>query len=423
MNVDTMRFVDYYVGVPLCFITSVFFKLVRFFQLSRKIKSPVHRVAFIELSEMGSAILADASLRWTQAQNAEVFFVIFKRNVGSLRLLGTVPEKNIFLIRENNLWIFAWDSLRYLIWMRQNRIDAVVDLELFSRYTSLLTAFSGAEKKVGFYAFHNEGLYRGEVLTHKVAYNPHQHIAKNFMALVRSLFSETMDVPLYKGYISEEDIQVAKVGILDVALKRVRSSLSAAHPQLASILEDENQAITECLKKANSKILLFNCAGGEFLPQRRWPVSSYSKLAQTILDKHENIYILLTGSPQEYQEVEPISRLAHRDRLINFAGKILFEDLTALYSVSSLLLSNDSGPAHFASTTSIPTYVFFGPETPKLYGALGNFFPITANLSCSPCVTAFNHRKTPCGDNQCLQVIKHENVYSMICKYFDELQA
>lgn len=398
MTVDTMRVIDYYVGVPLCALASLWLRLVNFFSFSRSIEGKPKRVAFLELSEMGSTILADSALRWTKEQGAEIYFVIFKRNVGSLKLLGTVPEKNFFLIRENNLWIFAWDSLQYLLWCRRTKIDAIVDLELFSRYTSLLTAFSGARERIGFHAFHNEGLYRGEVLTRKVAYNPHIHIAKNFMALVKSLFEDGTDVPFYKGEIKDSEIPAAQSVVTESAKGRVTAALGK---------------YTERPEQVNW--VLLNCAGGEFLPQRRWPVPHYAKLAQMILDRHPNTKILLTGSPAERDEVDPIRVRASRDNLINFAGDILFEDLTALYTMSKVLISNDSGPAHFASTTQIPTYVFFGPETPKLYGALGeNFTPIYANFACSPCVTAFNHRKTPCEDNRCLQVITPEQVYEMV---------
>ena len=74
------------------------------------------------------------------------------------------------------------------------------------------------------------------------------------------------------------------------------------------------------------------------------------------------------------------------------------------------MLTNDSGPGHFSAVTELRTFVLFGPETPLLYGSLGNSTPIYAGLACSPCVSAANHRKTPCTDNVCLQVITAEAV-------------
>jgi ADP-heptose:LPS heptosyltransferase len=83
------------------------------------------------------------------------------------------------------------------------------------------------------------------------------------------------------------------------------------------------------------------------------------------------------------------------------------------------MLTNDSGPAHFASVTDMPVYVFFGPETPKIYGPLGRMTPIYAALACSPCVAATNHRKSVCNDNVCLQIITPDNVYAMLRSELD----
>jgi hypothetical protein len=48
----------------------------------------------------------------------------------------------------------------------------------------------------------------------------------------------------------------------------------------------------------------------------------------------------------------------------------------------------------------------FGPETPLLFGPLGgDTRVIWKRLACSPCVSAFNHRNTPCKDNVCMQAI------------------
>ena len=91
--------------------------------------------------------------------------------------------------------------------------------------------------------------------------------------------------------------------------------------------------------------------------------------------------------------------------------------------MAELMLTNDSGPGHFSSVTDLRTFVLFGPETPLLYGSLGNSTPIYAGLACSPCVSAANHRKTPCNDNVCLQVIKPETVLSQLHEALGKKQS
>src|SRR4029078_13351294 len=69
------------------------------------------------------------------------------------------------------------------------------------------------------------------------------------------------------------------------------------------------------------------------------------------------------------------------------------------------------GPAHFASLTPIKSITLFGPETPVLYGPLGpDAVHLFASLACSPCLSALNHRSSPCTDNQCLKAISVEEV-------------
>jgi hypothetical protein len=57
--------------------------------------------------------------------------------------------------------------------------------------------------------------------------------------------------------------------------------------------------------------------------------------------------------------------------------------------------------------TPIASIVLFGPETPQLYGSLSpRAINLHKPLSCSPCLTAYNHRRSPCdGNNVCLKSI------------------
>jgi len=57
------------------------------------------------------------------------------------------------------------------------------------------------------------------------------------------------------------------------------------------------------------------------------------------------------------------------DRVIPLAGKTTLRQVLALYTRSEILVTNDSGPAHFASMTPIHVVTLFGPETPALFAA------------------------------------------------------
>ncbi|WP_297442549.1 glycosyltransferase family 9 protein [Sulfurimonas sp.] len=405
MNVDTMRNIDHYAGVPLAFAGTVIKKTINFFVSEPQIKP--RNVLLIELSEMGSSILVDPAMRKLKENiDGELFFVIFSKNKVSLQLLETVKEENIFTINEDGILDIAKTTLAFLQWCRDKHIDSVIDLELFSRFTALLTGASGAVNRVGFHAFHNEGLYRGDFLTHKVAYNPHQHIAKNFIALVDALLSEKQEVPFTKRIIPDEEIQIAKAVISDEEKESVLGIIAGMY---------------DGFDKNKNPIILVNSNASDLLPQRRWNRENYGEVIKKILDYNQDAIILLTGAPSEKEGAQLLSDYVNDKRCINFAGSVKFLQLPALYSVSAFMLTNDSGPAHFASITDMHTFVIFGPETPALYGSLGPSTPIFAGMSCSPCVSASNHRKTPCTDNQCIKVITPDWVFNTLKFKLDEL--
>ena len=407
MKVDTMRRIDFFVGVPLCFLGTILYKICHLF--CRPQRKKTQNVLFIELSEMGSAILVDPAMRKLRREaGANIYFAIFKKNKASLKLLNTVPEENIYAIRENSMPLFFYDMFKFVFWTRKTKIDAVVDLELFSRVTALMTGFSGAPVKVGYHAFHNEGLYRGNFLTHKVAYNPHIHITANFIAMVNALLSEKEEIPYSKTLIKPEELTLAKASVTDGEKETIR------------------MIVRECFADFDPrkyKIVLINPNASELLIQRRWPPPHYVQLIKMILEKSPRALVLITGDPREREEAEHLRKQVAHDRCVNFAGKVSFAQLPHLYNVSEFMVTNDSGPGHFAAVTDMHTFVIFGPETPALYGSLGKTTPIFAGLACSPCVSAANHRKTACKDNVCLQVIKPEHVFAAITPNLEMINA
>jgi len=405
MKVDTMRKVDYFVGVPLCFMGTVMKKLSAVFT-AHKVDSAPKNILLIELSEMGSTILADPAMqKLKRVLNANIYFAIFKKNRPSLELLGTVPKDNIYTIDAGSPLTLASDAVKFLFWTRRKRIDAVIDMELFSRFTALLTGFSGARRTVGFHAFYNEGLYRGGFLTHRVAYNPHQHMSKNFIALANALMSDKEEIPFSKTHISDDETKLKKLVISEPAKESMRGKIREACP---------------AYEAQRHRVVLFNANASDLLPIRRWPQEHYIALARTVLDRYADVIILLTGGREDRAWLEAIRSSVLSERCVNFAGHTSLDELPSLYSVSAFMLSNDSGPPHFASVTDMPMFVFFGPETPKLYCPLGNVTPIYAGLACSPCVSAANHRKTACSDNVCLQVITPGQVFDILRPSLDK---
>lgn len=406
MKVDTMRKIDRYAGIPLCFLLSVWFFVWQLIFRPKKVAAK--NVLFLELSEMGSAIIADPALRYVkEREGAQIFFAIFKKNVSSLHLLNTIPEKNLFTFREDNLLLLVWDTLRFMRWCRENSIDTVIDMEMFSRVSSLLSRITGAVNLIGFVAYHSEGLYRGNFLTRPVIYNAHQHIAKNFMALSHTAMMEAEQLPFCKSLILDADIKLAQAERDETAIARVQDTLKSLYEPYAS----------------GQRVVLINPNASDLLPQRRWPAEHFHVVIQNLLKRYSDILVVITGAPGEFPGAQALCEAVDDPRCVNSAGRFAFKDLVPLYFVADMMLTNDSGPGHFSAVTPLRTFVIFGPETPALYSSLGNSSALYLGLACSPCVSAANHRKTDCVDNRCVRDLLPERALTDIYVHLDRIVA
>ena len=410
ISVNTMRAIDHWVGVPLCAVASPVVALIDGIKnIFAKGPGEPRKLLFIELSEMGSAILVDPAMRNAQARGAEIFFLIFKSNRASLTLLNTVKPENIFTIDSSSLGGLIKDTLKFLLVARKHRIDTVIDLELFSRFTALLTGLCGARRRVGYHIFHGEGLWRGFMLTRKVHYNPHIHITKNFLSLIHAAFAKEIEVPFSKIHIADSEVRLEQAVIDPVVMNK-----------LSERIEKLCASFGIQFKQGTQRLILVNPNASDLLPQRRWAQQRFSELIQGLNQLYPKDLILITGSPSEFDYVEKVRAVANVKNALNFAGQVSFAELPPLYTLSDVMVTNDSGPGHFSAVTPLRTVVLFGPETPALYGSVGKSIAITANLACSPCVSAANHRKTPCHDNVCMQAITVPQVIEKMVHQLNE---
>jgi len=403
MKVDTMREIDKYAGVPLTFLLSIVASVARIFR-KIPVKPNLQRTLFIELSEMGSAIIVDPAMRKLQEETqAEIFFAIFKSNSKSLEILNTVPSENIFRMRSENIFVLTLDVFRFIVWCRKKKITTVIDLELFSRFTAILTFFSGALSRVGFASPHDEGLYRGNLINYPVRYNPHVHIAVNFYSLINTALGYH-DTFYGTTPVHFNDIQLQKAAIDEQAVQQVKAKIKQLYPAYV-----------------NQPIYLLNVNASDLLPQRKWLPERFAEIAELLLQTDETCIVLATGAAAEYEYVANVVNMVNDERFVNSAGTFKFEELVPLYSIAKFMLTNDSGPAHFAAVTNLKVFVIFGPETPHLYLPLGgNATPIYLGLPCSPCVSATNHRKTTCVTRPCISGIPTQMVWGYLHNFLQQ---
>ncbi|MGH7996442.1 MAG: glycosyltransferase family 9 protein, partial [Opitutaceae bacterium] len=387
---------DRYLGVPACFALTV---LRRVF--GRRARRPAARprsILFIKLAEQGSTVLAYRALAEAvrRVGRENVRFLVFEENRFVVDLLELLPAENVIAIRTADataLLASAWQRLKVI---RRLRIDACVDLEFFTRSSAILSWLTGARIRVGFHTFYGEGPYRGDLLTHRVLYNPHLHTSETFLTLVAALDQDPASLPTFDFRPGEP----------------AGAPIFRPAPEEIAAVREKLEAAGET---AGRRLVLLNANCSDLLPLRRWPDASYLALARELLAGDDALAVAFTGAADESDRVNELVRAVGSPRCVSLAGRTTLRELLVLYGLAEVLVTNDSGPAHFAALTPIDAVTLFGPETPLLFGARGpRSHPIWAGVACSPCVNAYNNRQSACRNNVCMQRISVEEVLAAV---------
>jgi ADP-heptose:LPS heptosyltransferase len=320
-------------------------------------------ILFVKLAEQGSTVLAFAAIRRAveMVGRENVYFAVFAENRFILDVLDLIPPGNVFAIEAGGLRALAASALRAWRAIRRLRFDAAIDLEFFARSSAAFTFLTGAQRRVGFRTFYGEGPYRGDLMTHRLLYNPYLHTSQTFELMVAALTVNPAQLPTFGVQPPETD-----------------AAGSSFQPSYAEITEVRALLLKETGgRSATAPLILLNANASDLLPLRRWAPDRYAALARRLL-----------------------------------------------YTLADLLVTNDSGPAHFASLTPIHVVTLFGPETPRLFAALtSRNVPLWSGVACSPCVNAYNNRQSPCRNNVCMQQITVDEVFAAAAASFRQRLA
>jgi len=400
MKVSTMRRVDAWIGVPLCLFVSSLRKVLRLFFKPGIPAGRPNSILIIKLSELGALVTLGSAMRsMTElVGRGNLYFLTFGESRGLLEILDFVPRENVFILRTESLTQLVRCALSSLRQIRGKRIECSVDLDFFSRATALLGWLSGCRRRVGCHAYFGEGPYRGDLLTHRAKFNSHVHISQMFEIMARAVERPAGDFPRIPFVPSPAEASRERFRSAGIELASVRRMLAEAGAGSQNPLF----------------ILNSNISDRDAVPLRKWPDECYVDLAKLILAGVPDSFVLLTGSPKEAQTIARLEASIGAARCRSVAGKTTLRELLTLYGESAMIITNDSGPAHFATLTDIDVVVLFGPETPLLWRPLGDRVTVLyRGLACSPCFTVYNGRQTMCRRNACMDFTPAE-VYEVV---------
>jgi ADP-heptose:LPS heptosyltransferase len=399
VNRRNIRWIDKNIGHPITFFLTLHRKLCDTVRPRVSSYKKPSRVLFIKLIEQGSTVLAYPALKRAEnyAGRENLFFLVLKENRPILDIIDIIPPSNIIVVNADTVLSLLITIFRALLRMRSERIDAVIDMEFFARGSAILAYLSGAARRVGLHPFTQEGPYRGDLFTHKLLYNPYLHTKIFFLSMV-----EALKYPPSSG--------------TDPMIFGVPKGIDGPPPFCPT--EDEKRSLIEKIERLKKSaltkpIIILNPNIGDLLPIRRWPQENFVKLGNMIRGEYPQAVIIITGSSQEEREASAVT--SKIDGAICLAGETSLRELLTLYCIADALITNDSGPALFSSLTPIKSVILFGPETPFLYGEeKAGRINVSPDLVCSPCVNAYNHRRSPCDMGTCMKNVGAEDVFEKI---------
>ncbi len=336
---------------------------------------------------LGSITEATPMLRALRRRypDARLAFVTFEENAALVRRFDLCTDVRI--IRTGSAWRFASDTVRQLYWLWRNRVEASIDLEFFSKFSTLMSFLSGAPIRVG---FHLNDFWRYSLVTHPIYFNYYRCLPHVYEQAAEQLGAKI------------EDHSLEPLVVERAALASVRAHLKE-HGWSPDI-----------------RLLGVNINAGELSYERRWPMVRFAKAVRELLQRHGSLMIVLTGAPSEQEYVASLfDRLPDdvRPRAVVAAGRWSLEEFIAGLSLFQGFVTNDSGPLHLAAAAGVPIVSIWGPSHPDFYAPrVKTLRKVYADYPCSPCVGMFTTFEGMWCNHEawCMQAIEVSTVVSAV---------
>ncbi|OGU10743.1 MAG: hypothetical protein A2075_06200 [Geobacteraceae bacterium GWC2_58_44] len=384
MKTIIMQSIDRYLGRMVCGMMSVF---------HRRHKQPpetLTHLVIIKMFGMGSIVLMSPMVRALKNRypGVRISFVSLSEN---LRVPGMYDmTDHCYGIRRSSMFAFAFDTLRTILQLRSRHVSAVLDAEFFSRYTAVFSFLIRPRYHAGFY---NRDIYRGNLIDYHAYFNPYRHMIDNFNELALSLSCACTDHRLEFPQLSE--------AVFDGCARALRSAG----------IED------------TARLVLVNPNVSDTSPliDRSWPLEHFAAFARDAISRGYTVGYI--GSPSQKEHTAHAAGLA--PGAVSLAGVLSLEELLACMSRSLLLLTNDSGPLHLAASVDLPTFAFFGTESPVIFGhSAGLHQTFYRGYACSPCLSVFNYKRGICEfGSRCMKDISVEKVIDRFHSLEEALKA
>lgn len=370
MNTSLKQLIDKYLGYLLI---AIFLPPTRLLGIMLKRDHTLQQspgyILFIKILGLGSLVVSSEAIRIMRKKYPNARFILLTdeniaRGIKPFHLfdeLWTIKSGNIFSVLTGSVRFLARSWRLKKIW--------VVDLEVYSKLTTVYALMTFALNRFGFYL--GPVFFRKYLNTHNVHFDQKIFLEDNYRKMAQ-------DVVL-------EEVNPGKLNKPRRADERAK------------------------------KYIAVNNTCSDLALVRKLPESVFAEICQWILE-NTSYHLALLGSPGD---TEQLHQFLQKNSILKLQqGKIKiaagFDSFESYYKFLSeecvCVLTIDSGPLHIARALNLPTVSVWGPTNPA------NYLKVSSEeehrhlyhynkVHCSPCVHLVT--KLPCGgDNFCMKKIE-----------------
>jgi heptosyltransferase-2 len=144
-------------------------------------------------------------------------------------------------------------------------------------------------------------------------------------------------------------------------------------------------------------------APGSAWATKRWPAVRFAEAAENLL-RAEVDRVAVIGSGADRGLAAEIAARLPASRVVDLTGRTDTAGMVAALARATLVLANDSAPAHVAAALGVPVVAVFGPTVPEQgFAPLGPSVRVVGRvLGCRPC-SRHGGERCPIGTHECMR--------------------
>ncbi len=363
MNLKQKQFLDTYIGLPLIYLHILVARFLGFIlKRDHSLNKQPEEICIIKLLGLGSVIMASDAiysikLKYPEAKLSVICSKGIESGIRSIHLF-----EQVYVIDDSSLYKLLLSSARTIFQLQKKKNLWIVDLEAYSKLTGILSSWTLALNRFGFYF--SQVSFRYNLYTHNIYFNTIINVEDNYAQMARGL-----GVTAFQSY-----------------------TIKGFPPRQA------NRRYT---------FIAVNNTCSELAQERKLPDEQLWDICQWIITQTP-YKVALLGAPSDKNANDRFVAQYAEDEtsVVNVAGKYEFENYYRfLYDECAIMVTIDSAPLHIANKLNIPNISIWGPTAPQSRIDLnsGNKY-IYLGVKCSPCTHFVD--KLPCnGNNFCIKNI------------------